>query len=465
MNRTIFLSLILFASVLSAQQQDGLVRVIGDSLVGKMINGESIREVHGNVIITQDDVTITCDKAIQYIAKNEAELIGKVVVHQDSIVIKTDAGYYYGDSKTTFSKVGVTLFDGHVNLFSKIGYYYFDDKRADFYQNVKLYDSVTTMWSDKLTYYNDEDRAIAVGNIKIVDTANVVYADSLEHFRNTRKTFAFNNVRIYDKENKLAIFGKFFEDYGDSNYSKIFGEPLLIKIDTTSSGGFDTLVVSSKLMEAFGDSTKKLVATDSVKIVRSGFASLNNFSEFYQLKDEIYTVRRENDLSQPVIWNDEAQLIADTITIQTEKNKLKYMDLNSNASIISQNEKYNLRYDQISGKQIQMFFGENGLENTDVDGNVLSIYYLYEENEPNGLLKSSSEKAKIFFNDDEIKDVKLYGSPISEYHPENLVHEKEKDFTLPTFIIIKDRPVKDSLLQDRQKLVETLKEEFSDDGK
>ena len=73
--------------------QDDMIRVVGDSLVGKTINGESIREVHSNVIMTQGKVTITCNKAIQYIAKNEAELIGNVVVVQDSIIIKTDLGY------------------------------------------------------------------------------------------------------------------------------------------------------------------------------------------------------------------------------------------------------------------------------------------------------------------------------------------------------------------------------------
>ena len=36
----------------------------------------------------------------------------------------------------------------------------------------------------------------------------------------------------------------------------------------------------------------------------------------------------------------------------------------------------------------------------------------------------------------------MYGSPISEYHPENLVKGNEKAFTLPTFKVYTNKPEK-----------------------
>jgi len=68
-------------------------------------NGESVREVHGHVIINQGAVRITCDKAVQYLSRNEVELIGNVVVTQDSIIIKTERGFYYGNTKSRFLKM------------------------------------------------------------------------------------------------------------------------------------------------------------------------------------------------------------------------------------------------------------------------------------------------------------------------------------------------------------------------
>ncbi|MDQ7817158.1 MAG: OstA-like protein [Melioribacteraceae bacterium] len=442
-----------------------MITVLGDSLIGKLVNGESIREVHGNVVMTQGAVRITCSKAIQFIARNEAKLIGKVVVTQDSIIINTDLGYYYGDSKVAFSNSGVSLYDGHINLNSNHGYYYFDEKRAFFYDNVRLYDKSTNLESDRLTYFNEENKAVASGNVRVKDSTSVLLADSLVNFRNTKSTFAYKNVIIHDPQNRLTIFGGVLEDYDEINYTKIFDNPILIQIDTTKNGELDTLIISSKLMEAFNDSTKRLVASDSVKISRSGFASVNGITFYYQDPDHLFTYKREEDSSTPVLWNDNTQLIGDTVNIYLEENRMKKMLINSNSFIISTQEGYDTRFDQISGREIRMLFGQDGLEKTEVMGNVLSIYYLYEEDEPNGLLKSSSERANIFFSNNSVSEVKFYGNPASEYHPENLIEGKEKDFTIPSFIIIKNRPTKESILGERKNKIFSKLLELENYGK
>lgn len=443
-------------------QDDNMIRVFGDSLVGKKINGETIREVHGNVVMLQGAVKITCRKAVHNISKNEAELIGNVIVTQDSITIYTDLGYYYGNSKIAFSKSGVTFFDGHVHLKAKNGFYYFDEKKAYFYRDVKLNDSVSVLTSDTLTYYDDEDKAVAVGNVMVKDTSAIIYADSLVHYRNDKITYAFRNVKIFDKSNHLGIFGNKLEDYQNQSYSKISGNPLLIKVDTTKSGKIDTLIISANLMEAFGDSSKKLIATDSVKIVRGNFASINNYSIYYQKEQHLYTQRGEDDKLPPVLWNENTQLMGDTVNIFLRDNKLEKMIITSNASIITTNPEHEFRFDQISGKDIVMYFGENGLEKTEINGNVLSIYYLYEDGEPNGLLKSSSGQAVINFKDNNVDRILFYGNPMNEYHPENLVNGNEKDFTLPAFLIIKNRPQKKDLLKNKEDLLKSFSENINE---
>ncbi|MCK7521691.1 MAG: hypothetical protein MZV64_30395 [Ignavibacteriales bacterium] len=51
----------------------------------KFVDGESVREVIGNVRLSQGNVIVTCNMAIQYLARNEAELIGNVIANQDSL--------------------------------------------------------------------------------------------------------------------------------------------------------------------------------------------------------------------------------------------------------------------------------------------------------------------------------------------------------------------------------------------
>jgi lipopolysaccharide export system protein LptA len=456
--------LIAFPIIINAQA-DNVIKVVGDSLVGKVINGESIREVYGNVIMTQGKVRITCLKAIQYLAKNEVELLGNVVVVQDSVVIKTSSGYYYGDSKTAYSNSGVSLFDGHIKLESKNGFYYTNEKKAYFFDNVILKDEASTIWTERLHYFNDDDKLIASGNVKVVDSTSVIYADSLIHNRKDQISFAFKNVKVFDPENKLAIFGNQLENYQLKKYSKMIGNPIMIKIDTTDAGEIDTLFISARMMESFNDSTDKLIASDSVRIFRGEVSSINNYTVLFRNKDNLVTFKKENDVLPPVLWNENSQLIGDTVNILLEDNRLKEMIIDSNASIISFVKNYDTKFDQISGKQIKMYFGGNGLERTEVFGKVLSIYYLFEDGEPNGLLKSSSENAFIYFKDNEVVDVKFYGNPSSEYHPENMIAGKEKEFTIPTFRIIENRPNRESFLNEHSILLLSLIKEIEANGK
>ncbi len=440
-----FLIIITFSVSLFSQEESEVVTVIGDSLVGKYVNGESVREVIGHVKMNQGSIKITCNKAIQYLRRNEVELIGDVVITQDSVTILTDRGYYFGKDKISYSDTGVILNDGHSTLSAQNGYYYFDEKRAFFYENVMLEDSVTTLLSDKLTYLHEEDKAVAFGNVQIEDSTSTIYADSLIHYKDYNVSYAFNNIKITNKRNNIIITGNELIDLGDSNYTRITGLPVLTQIDTADDGNIDTLIISSLVMEAVEDSISRLIVTDSVKIVRGDFSSVNDQSIYYRSEDKILTYKINPESKPPVLWYENTQLLGDTVNIFLNDNKIEHIHITKNAFILSEDVDYEFRYDQISGKVIKMYFENNKLSKTVVNGNVLSIYYLYEDEGPNGLIKSSSENATIKFDKNRVADVRLYGTPASEYHPENLVVGKEKDFTLPSFIIYKNKPTKEGI--------------------
>jgi hypothetical protein len=139
-------------------------------------------------------------------------------------------------------------------------------------------------------------------------------------------------------------------------------------------------------------------------------------------------------------------MTGDSVTIHIRENRIRQLDIDKNAFALSQNEDYPSRYDQTSGERIILFFDEGELTRTEIYNNVLSIYYLYEEKEPNGLTKSSSQNAIIRFEDKEVSEVRLYGSPSSEFYPENQVAGKELTFTLPLFRFFDNKPLKEELL-------------------
>lgn len=437
------ISLLLFYSFIFAQNKNLPVVVIGDSLVGRTIDGVKMREVIGNVVITQGDVKITCNHAIQNIDKNEAQLIGNVIVTQDTVTIKTPMGYYDGNNRIAFSNSGISLNDTHITLNAINGYYYFNEKRAYFYNSVDLFDKYNKLNSDKLTYYHNTNQAVAVGAVEIKDTANIIYADSLIHYRNTKITLAFNNIILTNKNNSAFILGNYLENYADSGYTKITGSPFLIQIDTAKNGTLDTLFLMCKVLESYKDSIETtFIAKDSVKVYRTGFASLNDLSYYYKNKNKLFTYKINDDSPQPIIWYEENQATGDTIFVFIKNNALEYAEMNSKALLVSKVNNYNFRYNQVSGDKIKMFFNDTTITKTVIIGKVLSIYYTFEDSTAKGLIKSSANSATIYFEDKKISQVRLYNQAISEYHPEKLILGKEKDFTLPTFKILENKPEK-----------------------
>jgi lipopolysaccharide export system protein LptA len=446
-------------------QQDQFITVIGDSLKGKMIGGESIREVYGHVVLTQGKVVITCDKAVQYLSRNDADLEGNVIAKQDTLTILTPKAHYFGNDKRSRSVSGVTLNDTKVILTADSGDYFFKDDRAFFEGHVKMYDTATTLTSDQMTYFKSQNRMVAVSNVKIIDSTNIIEADSLEHFRSTRITFANHNVKILSTGNNTIIYGDHLEDYGQRSYTLINKNPLLIQIDSSKTQDttvhinsnikpnpdsvivhVDTLIIKSNIMEAYRDTTNRFEASDSVRILRGTFASVNDYTIYFRKQERIVTKKMGQQKPQPILWNENTQMTGDSIVIHLHNNRIRLLDVIGNAFLLSQNEIYKKRYDQISGEKIFISFDSTGITSTEVKGQVLSIYFMYEKNSGNGLTKSSAQNAMILFKDRKVDTVKMFIFPKSDYYPEKMVEDKELSYTLPGFVIFTNRPTKKDLI-------------------
>jgi lipopolysaccharide export system protein LptA len=451
--------LFIFTASLYSQGEDERIIVIGDSLVGKVISGESIREVIGNVKLSQGNVLVTCNKAIQYLARNEAELIGNVIAKQDSLTLKTEKGFYYGNLRKTKSTSGIILDDTKVILAADSGEYYFDNARAFFQSNVTLIDSATNLSARELTYFKNLDKSIAVGDVIIFDGNNIITADTLIHFRKTKFSIAGGRVSIKNFRDNLTVFGDYLENDGKLKYTLISKNPLLMQIDTTFHPdelseeriSIDTLFIKSKVMESFRSHRSVFKATDSVKILRGSFASVNDLTTYYRDEEKIITDRINEDAPGPVLWFEYSQLTGDSITIYLEEGQIKNLKVNNNSFMLSQNKIFNKRFDQASSDSVKLYFTGNRLERAEFEGKVQSIYYLFDDDEPNGLVKSTAHKAIIIFDNNEIDQVRLFGSPTSEYYPEIKVEGLERTFTLPKFVLKENRPAKKDFLMNHQK--------------
>jgi len=262
---------------------------------------------------------------------------------------------------------------------------------------------------------------------------------------------------LTNKTDNTVIYGGHLENFPNRNYSLVTNNPVLIQIDTTSDKTnkinsdnlkIDTLIIKAETLEAFRDSTDMYIVKDSVKILRGDFASVNDKTLYFRKDKKLITTINKNENKQPILWYENTQITGDSVNIILKNNKIDKMFVDKSVFVISQNKNYKNRLDQTSGDSLYSYFNLGKLEQTEIFGNVLSIYYQYDNDKKNGLSKSSSKLSRMIFGNNELKEIRLYGSPNTEFHPERLVEGKEDDFILPKFVPFKNKPVKNDLLKN-----------------
>ncbi len=394
-------------SDLRAQSDKTIVLQNADIFSGKRLeSGEDVRELQGNVRFKQGNVRVWCDKALQFLNRNEIELTGNVKVVRDTVTLTSKKGKYFGNGRRADCEGNVKLKTPNVTLHADYGTYYLDEKKAFFQKNVRVVDSSTTIFSEQLTYFETE-----------------------------RKSIAMLHVKIFNAEDNITMFGDYLEHFDSTKYSKMMEHPRLMQIDTSDKGEIDTLAVKSMVMESFDDSTKKLIATDSVVIVRSGLAARCGLVKYFIQREQIEL------FSLPIVWYDENQVTGDTIMLSLKKNKIDSAIVRSKAFVLSQSDSaFAHRYNQLTGRRITMKFTDNKLQETYVERNAISLYFLFDEKKPNGVNKTSGDFIRMKFNDGKPHTIHIAKGIEGTFYPENMVERDESQYNLDGFRIHENRP-------------------------
>jgi lipopolysaccharide export system protein LptA len=404
---------IIFFGIQYAQQKEDVSLDHADSLVGLEINGEKARQLIGHVRLHQGSTVITCDSAIQYLATQKISMHGIVEVRDDTLRMVGSSGMYYPDLRIAEAFDRVFLEDPGTVLHAGYGKYFVNEKKAYFKTNVSVEDSTSVLTANELTYFREEQKSIAQGNVKIVNA-----------------------------KNGITIFGDHFENYKKNHYSKVTGQPRLIQIDKNQKEKTDTLEVTARLLESYQDTLERLIATDSVKIIRGELAAEAGHCTYYTDLDSIILKR------QPFIWytsggSDENQVSGESIFIKLEKQKLKTVFVRERAVAISRADSlYINRFNQMSGQEIILHFADDKIKRVDVNMTATSLYYLFDKGKGNGLNKSTGDQIRMTFVDGKIDKINAISNVEGQYYPEKMVKGKETDFNLSEYNWRENRPGK-----------------------
>jgi len=458
--------LIITANFLFAQ--DKITINHADSLVGKTVDGEQVREAVGNVSLTHNNLNITCNRVVQYYNLNKADLFGNVKVVQDTLTILAPQGTYYGNESKVVCQAGATLMDPKTTLKANYGVYLFSQDLANFRGNVRITDNKSyTITSDELDYYRNVQKSYARGNVKVVSDSSVIYSDNLvyekligistatgnvkiesdstvitskkaTYYEFDKKSIAEENVKIDFLTEDAVVYGNYAENYETRNYSFVKGKASLIQIES-KDGKTDTTFIYSEKMESFRNKPEHYIAIDSVRTIRNDFLSVSQAGYYFRDisgKGGVITLARD-----PVVWKENLQVSGDSIYAYFRDDVDDIFIIRS-AFALQQNEIVSARYDQISGIFMHIKFLDNRVNYIQVDTNAASIYFVYDTNDPNGANRSTGDVIKLFFKEKKVDKVNIFGKPKGTYFPENLVNTDE--LRLLGFRIRTDRPVRNT---------------------
>lgn len=414
-------------------QTRSLVRVIyADSLVSRLQGEMQLRELIGRVRLEQENVVITCDRALQNIDRNTVDLDGNVVITQDTLVLRSRRGTYDGNTRTARTRDGIEIRDGHVTLRAESGWYETDDKVAEFRSRVHVRDTSATITAGALRYDRDSARATAWENVLVRFRTEraVITGDSVIHYTDRRHSFFPVSPRLWQIDTTVV------------RRDSLTGRADSIRLDT--------LFMAARRMEAYRDSTNRFLALGAVELVRGDLSARGDEARFLR-NDSLLVLRTE-----PIVWYEQNQLTGDSIAVTLADNRVQSTHVTGNGFSASQSKPSESdtlappgRWDQTSGKSIHIRFLDDRAERIVVDGTATSLYYLWDGRALNGVRRESGDRIIIDFDDDgKAAEIRTLGGVEGTYYPEKYVTGREAEYDLEGMRWRDDRPVMQQLPPD-----------------
>ncbi|MFK7757001.1 MAG: OstA-like protein [Flavobacteriales bacterium] len=439
----------------------------------------------GYVVLSVDDVTLSCDSAYIYENKdfkafnnihinqgdsihlygddldyvqnrNIATLRKNVMFKDNDMTLKTELMTYNLDSSIgSYLNGGVITSTANNNkLISQSGSYNSDADMFYFKKNVVLSNPDYTVKSDTLNYNNLSERAFFFGpttilgedadiycengwydtkteicqfseNATITSESTLLEGDSLYFDGSQNYGEAFRNVMISDSLEKFTIQGNYGYHDSEQDSSFVVGETLY-----TQEFEEDSLFLHADTLLSIKDTLNQSMI--------KAYHKVRFFKPDMQGKADSLVWQNADSLIQmfnaPVVWSDESQMTADTIYIGMRDGKMHELHARKNAFIIS--SKGAEKYDQIKGRELIGHFKNNELYKLDMLGNGQAVYYPLQEKNGlqtiQGVNKIDCSDIVIYMKDNAIERIKFLTKPKGAMIP--IRQAAAKDEVLEGFI-------------------------------
>lgn len=368
-----------------------------------------IRKLNGNVSLRTREANLKADSAWHFVDLGEIHGFSDVSIQTSKETIYSDFLRYDIDNEISTLQGNVVIVNESTTIYSETALYSFLTEIALFNDPIWMQDSTGFLRANSGVYFNQNDSVAFFGNVQLADSTQYIEADSMFTSRRTQTYELFGNVFIQSLENRTDILGQYV--YADSTGKRIISDGAWLRRFNTDAS--DTTWLNARYIEMNKYDT--LYVIDAIGMVES-FQKENS-----AVSDTLYYDERTgvfNLTSDPSVWYKNIQLTGIHIDIHTENDSLKTLYALGQAFAVQQ-DSVTLRYNQMKGDSISVFFADNEVDYILTDGNAeLILHYTDEEDNPDGAVTVRSTYILIYFEEGEAADLKavndVQGETLSE---------------------------------------------------
>ena len=361
--------LLFFAYILNwIIAEDRLILEQANILESKIINGESIRFIEGDVIFKKGNLIIKCQKGQYFEKKGQAVLYNEVTAIKDEFTFVADTLKFYSNSNQLLgigeSHTWTPSYDlkaDTISVFTEL-----DSGIA--LKDVVLIKNQQKIKSDKIIYKNyptlKKLSYSAVGSVKIKDSTISSESDTANYNGVNESTILKGNPKIFD-QSRVLLGDKIKLYYTGNNLEKIY-------IPSNAS----SIIIKTGLIKIGVDSLEKISLKDKIE-GKELFGSFSNGKldsiKLNGMSKTLYHVFEDS------LYKGKNQVTGDSIIISFNENQIK---------------------------ELEVFGGAEGTYNPDISENNITSPIVYEADKIHYMLK--------------IKETDLFGNSSITHDKTNL---------------------------------------------
>lgn len=293
---------------------------------------------------------------------------GKLVDGKDQLV--ADWGEYYLDTRDAVFRFNVRMRSDDRLIKTDTLYY---DTRKSLAHIVGPHSEITSKDGIVATndaYYDTKtDQAQLYGRSKMISGQKEITGDSLFYTKNG-DSYGYGNVVYIDHENNNSLV------CDELHYNESTGEGYATKraILKDFSQGPDTLFAHSDSIKIFTYN----INTDSVYRMAHCYNKVRAYrTDVQAVCDSLVVSSLDSCMTMyhdPIVWNGGRQLLGEVIKVYMNDSTIRRAEVIGQAFSVKIVHD-SIHYDQISSKQMNAYFIDGKIRETEAFGNVRSIYY------------------------------------------------------------------------------------------